>query len=705
MPRRDQHIPWKQHKVFDDLEQLAKEPGFVYSLCLMIARSLLIHPNDFADINWFERPNQAELSLLLGILVKRHIRLDYTPSQEEVLDQSIRATTLLAEMHRSVSPPAILRQNTVPSDHRDFRGFLQDYDTWMRSGQGVVEPIFYGGEGAYEFQYLDMASAKYASDEAWIKANMGSSVEVFIKAANDLRHLLSHRIRTINQGMTVEEECEAVLSAMTFDLKDFPATSRETLEHFIAAFSCSPGEVNQSFKTLADYNVAISRPIVALGNGGYLVPILYNIPRAIYENPFYWMMEDDNYRDTALEHRGDSNESVTHDILAPIFGSDAVFRGVKVTDGRRDITDIDVLAVSGNKAMIAQCKSKKLTIDARHGDETAIRNDFKKAVQDSYEQATTAGQALMGGHYRLYDGTGTPVQLPTEIDETYILCITGDHYPAVITQASIYLQKGEQDPHPIILSVFDLDLVGYYLHNRYELLYYLRQRAAYASHFAADSEISLLGFHLRHKLFPDLSSEITYIDSGYGQLVDANFLAAKADWPPSEASERLFHTWNNRAFSELLEDIITAARRGPSPILAEDLIFFMYDLAGEGADNLIRCTEEVKRQTLLDRRKHSARVPMNQRKSGVTIVSFPPQISTRKVQDIERELRAVSFIHKYMSKADEWMTIASFEGSPFRFDFVSYTKDLWKKDPKVEEWIKEHLSGGRKLRINGNETR
>lgn len=701
MPQRDRHLPRKASKILSDLEQLSQEPGFIYSLCFMIARSLWIHPDELFDNNWLERPNQAELSLLLGLLVKNHIRLGHVPTQEIALNQSTRATSLLNELHLAVSTPAIFDQKREPSDEKQLTELLQEYDSWMQSGQGVVEPIFYGGEGAYEFQYIAMASTKYAADDPWIKAHKGASIGEFIEVANDLNLLLRGRIQLMKHEMTVDEECEALLSAMTFGLDDLPTTSREKLRHFIAAFSSTPGEVNQCFNTLADHNMVLSRPIVSLDDGQYFIPLLSNVPRAIYDSPFYWMIENDEYRDTALDHRGDSNESVTHDMMVPIFGPDNVFRGIKITKGRHDVTDIDVLAVSGNRAVIAQCKSKKLTIDARRGDGTAIRNDFKKAVQDSYDQATKARRALITEGYSLHDANGAPVSLSTQVDEVFILCITGDHYPAVITQANIYLQKGSQDPHPIIFSVFDLDLVSYYLQDRYEFLYYLRQRSDHALHFAADSEISLLGFHLHHKLFPDTRDEITNVDSGYGQLVDANFMAARGDWPTSVASERLFHTWKNEAFNRLLEDIKIAAGRGPRRVPAEDLLFFMYDLAGKGADELIKCVESLTRQTLLDGREHSVRMPMKQRKSGVSFVSLPAPTNATQIQDIERRLEAIIVTHKYMSQAGEWMILASFAGSPDRFDMFGYTKDPWHKIPEMDQWIEKIVGRGIELRPDG----
>ena len=701
MPEEEQQPHREDTEILADLEQLCGEPGFIYSLCLMVGRCLWMSADEVADINWSERPNQEELSLLFGLLVKHPITLDEAPSEEAILGQTQRATDLLNELHLSLTL-LMLPSNNRESEVQDkLDNILQNYEDRMNSGEGMVEPIFYGGEGAYDFQYLEMAAKKYAADEQWIQENVGANIGAFVEIVKDLEMLTLERLRTIGHGIALHEECMAVLSAMTFGLEDLPSTSRKSLEHFLTAFSFVPGAINREFNTVGAYNAVHSHPVMALGAGKYCIPIFPNLPKAIYESPYYWMNEDERYRDIADSNRGDATECATHDLLVPIFGRNRVFRGVKVRKGKADITDIDVLAVSGNKAVIVQCKSKRLTIDARRGDGKALRNDFTKAVQGAYDQAITAGRAVVDGGYGLSDADGVKITLPNEIDEVTILCITGDHYPAVITQARRYLKKQEGEPHPILLSIFDLDLVSYYLKDRFEFLYYLRQRAAHAIHFVADAEMSLLGFHLRHKLFPDESYNNTVVDPGYGQLVDANFLASRGNWPKSEASNRLFHTWKNEVFDELVEDIKLAANEGPGQISAEDLLFFMYDLAGNGADNLVRAVEELKRQTLLDGDEHSVRVPMSRYKRGVTFVSFPRPTSATQLQMLERKLEAISLAHKYRSQANEWMILASLAESPVRFDIFGYIKGPWQKDPEMDRWVEKQLGPGIPVRPDG----
>ena len=83
MPELDRQADRQDTSIFADLEELSQEPGFIYSLCLMVARCLWMSTDEVADINWNERPNQAELSLLFGLLVKHPIRLDEVPSKED----------------------------------------------------------------------------------------------------------------------------------------------------------------------------------------------------------------------------------------------------------------------------------------------------------------------------------------------------------------------------------------------------------------------------------------------------------------------------------------------------------------------------------------------------------------------------------------------------------------------------------------------
>ena len=89
MPGREREPDRNDTDKFADLEQFSQEPGFIYSFCLMVARCLWMSTDDVAEIDWTDRPNQEELSLLLGLLVKHPIRLEAIPSEETILKLAI----------------------------------------------------------------------------------------------------------------------------------------------------------------------------------------------------------------------------------------------------------------------------------------------------------------------------------------------------------------------------------------------------------------------------------------------------------------------------------------------------------------------------------------------------------------------------------------------------------------------------------------
>ena len=103
-----------------------------------------------------------------------------------------------------------------------------------------------------------------------------------------------------------------------------------------------------------------------------------------------------------------------------------------------------MLAIVGNKAVIAQVKSKRLTEVAKIGNETRLGADFKLAVQEAYDQALLCRRALLDRDSNLLVG-GKEIHLGESIDDAYILCVTLDHYPAVMHQVDVYLAKKPDD--------------------------------------------------------------------------------------------------------------------------------------------------------------------------------------------------------------------------------------------------------------------
>ena len=79
----------------------------------------------------------------------------------------------------------------------------------------------------------------------------------------------------------------------------------------------------------------------------------------------------------------------------------------------------------------------------------------------------------------------------------------------------------------------------------------------------------------------------------------------------------------------------------------------------------------------------------------------PRPTSATQLQMLERKLEAISLAHKYRSKADEWMILASFADSPVRFDIFGYIKKPWQKDPEMDRSVEKQLGPGIPVRPDG----
>ena len=136
-------------------------------------------------------------------------------------------------------------------------------------------------------------------------------------------------------------------------------------------------------------------------------------------------------------------------------------------------------------------------------------------------------------------------------------------------------------------------------------------------------------------------------------------------------------------------------------VATEDVVFHLYDFAGEAADYLIKTAENQKLATLRDGQRHDVRVPIPAHKKGATFVSFPrPQHSIER-ELFTRDLRAIALAHKYRSQADEWLILASFAGSETRFDVMGYVKEPWQPDQEMDQLVNAHLDSGRVVNSEG----
>jgi hypothetical protein len=669
--------------VVEQIEELTKKPGFIYTLTLVLMRDLFLQPHEIADINPRDHLNIQELTFLSGLLVKNPIEFSI-PSQDESSGRFDQVYDLFEDLHQQYNRNFLDELGKAMANPQSTETREQNYRRVFGAGLNVAEAIFYSATGAYDFQYTEFASEKYRNDATWINEHIGVDIETMGAIAHELKGLQELKFNNLIRQPRGDfaDFCGKALSIFCFEGNDLQRFGPHAVEAFLRAFSITPGSANNKLELPGQFNELHAKPLVRLPDGRYFRPIGFNLFEAIYESPFYWMNTDHAYAPTALLNRGKYAESAAAKLLKSVFGDESVYQDVAVLASKgKAITDIDVLAIVGNKAVIVQVKSKRLTELAKTGDKKTLVSDFELAVQEAYDQALLSRKAIIGGDNKLFLN-GEELRLKHTIDDAYILCLTLDHYPAVTHQVDVYLKKDSSDPYPIAVSIFDLDIIAFYLSNPFEFAYYLRQRTALSNYFKADSEMVLLGRHLKQKLFKNEDTQMEALDGSFGQLIDANFQVLRGSVPHTHAADKLHSKWKNDEFQKLIDQATSV--EDPQ---STDVLFLLYDLAGDGADHLVKLVALTKRKARADHSAHDARVLFRGMSIGATVLAEPTSLATLKLK-----LPALAKIAKYKSKANIWLALGSLARSENLIDGMVFIKSEWKPDSELDQ-LAEKLKG------------
>lgn len=740
-------------EVLGELKSLIRRPGYIYSLCLILFNDFHLSLEELGVINSRERLSVKEVALILGYLVQEEIDLTYPETTEHLIENKNKTYELLEELHVTFMGPQreMLTEILNKGSQVDFP--FTKFEFFTKDGS-MQEAIFYAGDGAYDLQYIEYLSQKYGLDQQWLRENrdfdfkevykiIDSIRQIQQKKANKAEHVnlrnpeFIESIKTDIKGRNKDKKLKEALVLMEFmqfyhlfppvpEHSGITELERENLfrlnwnifydnlldlfildytqlselcgiDSFFSNFGVTSPAQNKDFKTVGDYNILNSRPIIHLPDGRWFLPLYYLLAEAVYESPFYWMCEDKEYIRKALHNRGKVGEDIVYNLLKPVFGENNVFQSVKIKTSReKTATDIDVLCLLGNKALCVQVKSKKMTIAARRGEIDALIKDFKGAFQDAYEQGLKCCNYIASKECTFLDNNGNKLQIPEYIKEIYIMGVTTENYPAIVHNSYVLLKKDESKPNPLFISVFDLELLAHYLQDPYDFMYYVRQRILLMDYLRADEEMVYLGYHLLHKLWKEPKSDFMLLKSDYGNAIDRNFYPYKLgvlDELPKETDD-IANSWRNAEFDRLCSELKSKNIPG-----AVDIIFALFDLCSKTREDLLKYINATKKRTLEDDKMHSFAMPID-KQFGISFVS----IDSMSQEHLETRTSVYAHIKKYISKADRWLGLGSYPHSPNIIDCYYYDSAPWIYNEQDEQTCAEFktLYKSRILPINGN---
>lgn len=641
----------EEKQIFGDLVKLCTSPGYAHVIAYFCFKDNIIgyadkiKPEDILDKYSNERLVRTEISTLIGLLFKKEI--DFNLPKPDKMQKLIEETEfLLKEIHQSMMVPMIADFDPSKINQEGFNPFAK--------GSAMREPIFYCGESAYNFQYLDFTPKKYTKDDHWIKRNKGFSI-------NDAREVIRCIADIQNKKMMSNlEELKrktadgwTMFPAFTFTTSEIVSQSdldRSIIDKVLKAFTPSDGMRNQEFNALNDFNITNAYPILDLGSEKYLLFQYYSLVEALYETPFYWLISDQSYSNEAMKNRGFFTENFSKEKLESVFGKKRVFSNINIIDSNKNIAgEIDVLVVFANRAIVLQAKSKRLTIESRKGNDSTIKDDFKKSIQDSYDQALSCSKLITDKKYKLFDANGVEINISREFKEIYIFCIVSDHYPALSFQTHQFLnyQKTEIILPPFIMDVFLLDVMSEMLHTPLLFLSYVNRRMLFFEKIIASHELTILSYHLKQNLWVDSEYDMFCLSDDISVDLDVAMLVRREGLPGDATPEGILTRSKDTMISRLINEI--EMMENPGTI---DLGFVLLSLSEDTIYEISNGIENIANLARADGKHHDFTVEIGGVSTGLTIHcnNDPMNVAGKK-------LESHCVIRKYTQKAKSWFGI------------------------------------------------
>lgn len=641
-----------EQKIFDDLTELCSSPGYVHAIAYLCFRDNIIRysgelrPQDIQPLFSKSRLIRTETSTLIGLLLKNNIDCNL-PGPEVIQEYITRTEALLEEMHWSMSAPFLARFDPKrAAEEKDFNPFT--------SGAALREPIFYSGESAYSFQYRDFSPRKYADDEPWLKANKGFSIQ----EARDVVYAVGRfqdekSVKTLREMREKPPERWTFLPGDTFtaeEIANYAGIDIATVKKVLTAFVVPDGERNEQFRALHDFNIANAFPLIQVTDDTYILFHIYSLVEALYESPFYWMGADKAYVNTAMRHRGLFTEEFSVERLSLVFGRDKVYSNVDIfANNGNKIGEIDVLVLFGNRAIVLQAKSKRLTIESRRGNDLQIKDDFKKSVQDSCDQAYKCAKLLGDSNYTLKDGHSREIATPTNLKDIYILCVVSDHYPALSFQTRQFLNFEATNviSRPFILDVFTLDAMTEMLDSPLQLLSYVDRRTKYFEKLIAWHELIILSYHLKRNLWLDEEHDRVMLEDDISADLDSAMLARREGIPGKSTPDGILTRFASTTLGRLVEEI--EARPDPATI---DLGYMLLTLGEKTVIEVSNGINELANRARTDGKPHDLTIDLGPGGTGFTI-----HCNSDPIEIAGPTLQGHCHARKYTQRAQTWFGV------------------------------------------------
>ncbi len=588
---------------------------------------------------------------------------------------------------------------------------------------------------AYSHQLIKFAVDFYSKHDLWFKKKLGFTIREAVIIYDTIFKLYKKRLyeyrdisikeskewvkKQISNNVFLETEakekeknafifllCSKSNKIFTFTIKelsDSSSISINTCKKILSRLSQSFGYRNPNFKLTYldpfnapwDYNTLYERPIIKFEEK-YFLPLFSIFPTVLFHSFHFDIWEDKEYVDKYNEIRGKWLEEKTYQILRKVFPKNEIYLNPEYPNGKEFS---DVLILHDRNILIIQCKSKKLTYEARIGSSLdKLKEDLKQSVKDSFDQALNAKNYLKESDYPevVLKNKKTKIDMQqVDNNNIFLISVTLGQYANITTRlANINptLKLFSSNEYPWSVCLFDLEIIAELLKQPFYFIHYLINRLNIEKtnfHLEAD-EMDLLGYYFDQKLnfdkkeFKSVNKNIPHFIAlgGFSKLVD-DFMIKKYQLKenPIKPTIKIPNGFKDLIFS--IDKLDTSFRT--------HCILRLLDLGFIDQENLLKSIKHLKKLNTGDDKIGIFSISVKEMNLEIIFISMSANHNYNK---LSKEVEYFSLLKKYRAKFRECIGLGWDMCTKKVIDVAFYTSFPWSYNPKLEELCEKNLKKG-----------
>jgi hypothetical protein len=280
--------------------------------------------------------------------------------------------------------------------------------------------------------------------------------------------------------------------------EDFPASD---LDAYFESFSFEPGAINKNFRLPTDFNELDLTPLMRLEEGKYYVT---EAPRLLptLSTSLLHRIANSSVAQRYFIHRDRLTHHKSVQLLGKVFPPEHIVTEAYYGGSRNMDYETDILIPHGRTLLICEVKAKALRNPLHtEGNLQKIRSDFNKSIQEAYTQAVRTRNFIQAQESALFlrrNRQHLCTLKRNDFDEYLLMVVTAESFGNLATDLSALLEKEENDPYPLAISLFDLELLVTRLNTAEKFLDYIRQRRQLHGLVYGGDELDFAGYYLKY---------------------------------------------------------------------------------------------------------------------------------------------------------------------------------------------------------------